>query len=309
MIKSFIKKYLKKLENKIVERDDTHKLLMGKQLSFLQKSIEVNNLADIEFKVFSQWGEDGVLEYVLSNIPIKNKFFIEFGVENYNESNTRFLMMNRNWAGLIIDGSKENIDYVKSRDYFWKYDLTAIDSFITKENINDLLSNQLKHLGIDSNIGLLSVDIDGVDYWVLNEINCINPSIIICEYNSAFGNNQPLTVPYDKEFIRGKKHYSNLYFGANLKAFDNLLDERGYIYIGSNMQNSNAFFLKRELAEKYLPNLLNNILPFEFSKIRESRDKDGNLNFLSSTDRIKEIKDLELVDLETKTKVKIGELF
>ena len=309
MIKKFLKKYLTIIEKKIIERDDAQKLLIGKQLCFLQKSIQPKSLSDIEFKVFSQWGEDGILEYILSKIPIENKFFIEFGVENYNESNTRFLMMNRNWAGLIIDGSKVNIDYVKNRDYFWKYDLTAIDSFITKENINDLLSHQLKYLGIDSNIGLLSVDIDGVDYWVLNEINCINPSIIICEYNSIFGNKQPLTVPYDQEFIRGNKHHSNLYFGANLKAFDNLLDERGYVYIGNNMQNSNAFFVKKELAEKYLPNLLNNILPFESSRFRESRDKDGKLNFLSGEDRINEIKELELVDLRTNTKVKIGELF
>lgn len=309
MIKSFFKKYFNIIEKRIMNRDESCKLLMGKQLCFLQKSLKPKHLSDIEFKVFSQWGEDGILEYIFSKVPIKNKFFIEFGVENYNESNTRFLMMNRNWSGLIIDGSKENINYVKNRDYFWKYDLTAIDSFITRENINDLLSHQLKHLDIDANIGLLSVDIDGVDYWVLDEISCIDPSIIICEYNSVFGNKHPLSVPYDERFIREEKHHSNLYFGANLKAFENLLDKRGYMYTGSNMQNSNAFFIKRELAEKYLPELLANILLFESSKIRESRDKEGKLNFSRGKDRIKEIKDLELVNLETNKKVKIRELF
>jgi hypothetical protein len=308
MIKNFLKKYFNIIEKRIVERDDLQKFILGKQLCFSQKSIEVTKLSDIEFKVFSQWGEDGIIEYLINKLPIENKFFIEFGVENYNESNTRFLMMNRNWAGLIIDGSKENIDYIRKRDYFWKYDLTAIDSFITKENINSLISDELKKLNANINIGLLSVDIDGVDYWILNEINCINPSIIICEYNSVFGNKQPLTVPYDKEFIRGNKHHSNLYFGANLKAFDNLLNERGYIYIGSNMQNSNAFFVKKELAEKHLPRLIENIPLFEFSKMRESRDKDGNLSFLSGEHRIKEIKDLELVNLETNMNVKIEEL-
>ena len=62
--------------------------------------------------MYSQWGEDGIIEYLVSKIPIENKFFIEFGVENYNESNTRFLMMNRNWSGLVIDGTKENVEYI-----------------------------------------------------------------------------------------------------------------------------------------------------------------------------------------------------
>jgi len=123
--------------------------------------------------------------------------------------------------------------------------LNPIASFITKENINDLISSKLKELKVDNDIGILSVDIDGVDYWVLDEITCVEPSIIICEYNSVFKNEIPLTIPYDAKFVRQDYHFSNLYFGANLKAFEILLNKRGYLYIGSNSQNSNAFFCKK----------------------------------------------------------------
>lgn len=308
MIKNIVKKLLNRLRKIIVEKEDQFKLILGKQLSFTQKTIVTDNLEDIEFQVYSQWGEDGIIEYLVSKIPIENKFFIEFGVENYNESNTRFLMMNRNWSGLVIDGTKENIEYIQNRDYFWKYNLTAVHSFITKENINNLISDSLNSLSLDKDIGLLSVDIDGVDYWILNEIACIDPSIIICEYNGLFGNNKPLTVPYDEKFVTGDKHYSNLYWGANLKAFNDLLTGKGYLYIGSNQQNLNAFFVKKDLAMKFLPGFEKNDSNFEFPKIRESRDVNGELNFLSQSEQLEEIKGLSLFDITDNKEVKIKDL-
>ena len=97
---------------------------------------------------------------------IDNEFFVEFGVENYKEANTKFLMFNNNWSGFVMDGSTENIENLKKQDYFWKYDLKAKDVFITKENINDLLLEQ----NINPNVGLLHIDLDGNDYYIFNEI-------------------------------------------------------------------------------------------------------------------------------------------
>lgn len=307
-IKKKIKNFINGFRKIIIEKEDQNKLILGKQLCFSQKSIVTDKLEDIEFKVYSQWGEDGIIEYLVSKIPIENKCFIEFGVENYNESNTRFLMMNRNWSGLVIDGSKDNIEYIQNRDYFWKYNLSAVHSFITKENINKLITDHLNKFSSGKNIGLLSVDVDGVDYWILNEIACIDPSIIICEYNGLFGNNTPLTVPYDENFVRGDKHYSNLYWGANLKAFNDLLTGKGYLYIGSNQQNLNAFFVKKELAMKFLPGFTKSDSNFAFSKIRESRDASGELNFLSQIEKLEEIKSLSLVDITDSKEVKIKDL-
>ena len=96
----------------------------------------IASLDEVEFQVFSQRGEDGVIQYIINKIEIPNKVFVEFGVETYTESNTRFLLMNNNWSGLIIDGSKKNINFIKRDFIYWKYDITALESFITKDNIN-----------------------------------------------------------------------------------------------------------------------------------------------------------------------------
>ena len=80
------------------------------------KRLKSKKINDYEFKVSSQWGEDGIIQYLVDHINIENKIFIEFGVENYTESNTRFLLANNNWKGMVIDGSKENISFIKKRD-------------------------------------------------------------------------------------------------------------------------------------------------------------------------------------------------
>ena len=308
-IKSLLAKRLEKYEITWQNKQDKLKLILGKQLCFLQKQANISNLKETDFSIFSQFGEDGIINYLTEKIPIENKFFIEFGIENYNEASTRFLMMNKNWGGLVMDGSEKNICYVKKREYFWRNDLTAISRFITKENINSIINKMLTELAVNPDIGLLSIDIDGVDYWVLKEINCIEPVIIVCEYNSVFGNKTPLTVPYDEKFIRGNYHYSNLYWGANLKSFEIMLNQRGYIYVGSNVQNNIAFFVKKGIVEKHIPDLIQNSDDnFEPTKVRESRDASGRLNYLRGGDRLKEIKDLELLNLQTNRLVKIKEL-
>ena len=142
-----------------------------------------------EFKVYSQWGEDGLIQFLINHIEFKNEIFVEFGVENYLESNTRFLLVNNNWSGLVIDGNAEHVNYIKSDQIYWSHNLKTDCSFITKENINDLLSRN----GVMGDIGLLSIDIDGNDYWVWKEIQVISPRIVIIEYNSRFGPNRAVT--------------------------------------------------------------------------------------------------------------------
>ena len=112
------------------------------------------------------------VQHLLRFVPISNKVFVEFGVENYLEANTRFLMVKDNWAGLVMDGSQQNIDFVRQDDISWRFNLKAQQAFITKENINDLIRAN----GISGEIGLLSIDIDGNDYWVWEAILCCNAS-------------------------------------------------------------------------------------------------------------------------------------
>jgi len=193
-----------------------------------------------EFRVFSQWGEDGILQHLLRHVSVSRKIFVEFGVENYTESNTRFLLMNDNWAGLVIDGSAANIEYIKQDEIYWRYNLKAEAAFITKDNINDLIRRN----GISGEIGLLSVDIDGNDYWVWDAIDSVIPSIVVVEYNARFGPERAVTVPYDPAFVRAAAHHSNLYWGASLAAFCLLAKRKGYSFVGCNTAGNNAFFVQ-----------------------------------------------------------------
>lgn len=275
--------------------DETTLLAIGTMLSNQQWSINSDNINDYEFKIFSQFGEDGIIQYLIKKIKIENEIFIEFGVENYHESNTRFLMMNNNWSGFVMDGSEKAIESLKKQNWYWKYNLTGKAVFIDKENINELLSNT----GY-SNIGLLSIDIDGNDYHVFNEINLatINPSIIILEYNSLFGKNRFITVPYDKKFDRTRAHYSNLFFGASLPAMNYLASKKGYSLVGCNIAGSNAFFVRKNLLNGKVKELSMEIA-FKENLSRQSRDKSNALSYLSGNTRLEIIKTLDVINVLT----------
>lgn len=267
-------------------------LLVGSQRTDeILKKENITSLKDVEFKVFSQSGEDGILQWLTHKIPIENRTFIEFGASDYKESNTRFLLIKDNWSGMILDGSKKNMSAVKQEGIYWRYDLQAIDAFITAENINDLLMQS----GFDKDLGVLSVDIDGNDYWVLKAITEYQPRILVCEYNAVFGEHAAVTIPYKKDFFRTAEHYSNLYWGASLLAFKHLAEEKGYTFIGTNSNAVNAFFVRNDLAG-YLP-LEHMNMEFIENKIRESRDENGRLTFTAGKERAKIIAEKEVYDV------------
>jgi hypothetical protein len=268
-------------------------LALGTILSNQQYFINSNKVNDFEFKIFSQCGEDGIIQYLIKNISIENKIFVEFGVENYLESNTRFLMMHNNWAGLIIDASASNVNSIKKRDWFWKYDLKVKNAFIDKDNINELLSED----GFQ-NIGLLSIDIDGNDYWIFEEINLVtlNPAIIIVEYNAIFGSERKISVPYDKKFNRTKAHYSNLFFGASLPALAYLAHIKGYELVGCNNAGTNAFFVRENLLNDKISKV-DVVNAYKNDSCRQSRDENYNFSFLSGDAKLNAIKGLDVVNV------------
>lgn len=245
LLKRIISKLLSEYLNRNIEFQESILMLQAKEiLSLNNLKDSITNLSEVEFKVYSQWGEDGIIQYLINKVEIANKVFVEFGVEDYTESNTRFLLKNNNWSGLVIDGNKENIEYIKKDNLYWKYDLTAVHSFITKKNINQIFIDQ----GVLDEVGLLSIDIDGSDYWIWKNIEVINPVIVICEYNSIFGKDLAVTVPYKDDFERTKEHYSNLYFGASLKALCILAEEKGYKFVGTTSAGNDAFFIRNDAA-------------------------------------------------------------
>jgi hypothetical protein len=266
-----------------------------------KKAFDVRSIQETEFQVFSQFGEDGIIQFLISNVDIPHKTFVEFGVEDYKESNTRYLLVNDNWSGLVIDGGQANIESIKSDAIYWKHDLTALSAFITKDNINSLIASRFS-----GDIGLLSIDIDGNDYWIWDSINVVNPRIVICEYNSVFGKKHNISIPYSEDFVRKKAHFSHLYFGASLRALCMLAEKRGYFFVGCNSAGNNAFFVRKDVIGN-LP-VVSQEEGYVASKFRESRDEHGNLNFISGENRIKLIASMSVFDFKTGRMVKLSNL-
>lgn len=282
-----IKAILPRLAAKTTEQQ---MLALGKLLAETVKAkAQIKTLEEVEFKVFSQWGDDGIIQWLASHLHFPSKTFIEFGVSNYRESNTRFLMMNNNWSGFVMDGSRSNIEQITNSEYFWRYELSAKAAFIDRENVNALLQSA----ALPEDIGILHIDLDGNDYWIWKEISAVKPLVVILEYNSVFGAERAITIPYDKHFQRTRAHASNLYFGASLRALCDLSSKKGYAFIGCNSAGNNAYFVKREALNSTVREMA---LPDGYvpSKFRESRDTRGNLSYINGEDRLKAIAGLPI---------------
>lgn len=269
-------------------------MLQGRLAADAINGKKVESLRDVEFQVFSQFGDDGIIQWLVNNLEIPHRTFVEFGVQDYQESNTRFLMMNDNWSGLVMDGSEQNVNRIRNADYFWKFELFAKAAFIDCDNVNSLISS----MPFDKEIGLLHVDLDGVDYWIWKAISCISPVIVILEYNSVFGADRAITVPYDQAFQRTNSHFSNLYFGASLPALCELSTQKGYSLVGCNSGGNNAYFVRNDK--------LNDVVKatsiqdaFVVSKYRESRDGEGQLTYLSGRDRAEAVAGMKVYNVRT----------
>ena len=296
-LKKIITNLLKKF-NQNQKIEDIIKLNFGQIKLQLFKQNYKNSfpINSYEFKSFSQFGEDGIIQYLINNLNIKNKFFVEFGVENYDEANTRFLLENDNWSGLLIEADKEKVEEIKKKDFYWKYNINVMNEFITKENINQILNKSQ----ITKEIGLLSIDIDGNDYWIWNEINAIDPAIVVIEYNARFGPKKNVTVPYDKNFSRSSSKYPNIYFGASLVALSNLARKK-YSLVGTNRNGNNAFFVKTDLL--ILNNNIKEKQPHECyheNSFSEMRDEQNNIIKYSKQDEKEILNKLPLHNFDQK---------
>jgi hypothetical protein len=289
------KKIINFLTQKIIRSNSHYEnviLSIGQIQSKLNSINKIKKISDSEFKAFSQWGEDGIIDYLVENLNIENTTFIEFGVEDYEESNTKFLLLNRNWKGFVIDSSLDYINKIKNSQLYWKYSIIAFQAFVTKENINQLM--QLS--GFKKQVGILSIDIDGNDYWIWNEIKVIEPSIVIIEYNSRLGKEKSYVVPYDSNFKRKVAHYSMIYYGASLKALIKLATQKGYAFVCCNKAGNNAFFVKKELLnDKVREADIND--GYVENNFRESRDNSGNLIYLNKKEEIEIIFKLPLIEV------------
>ncbi len=259
----------------LLREQEGTKVLMGDIAARSVRQLPATaKLAEAEFQVFSQWGEDGILQFLLAHVPVEEEAFVEFGVGDYSESNTRFLLLHNYWRGLVIDGSKEAMDRLASAEQAWRHRLVAKHAWITVDNIDELISGA----GFNGDIGILSVDVDGMDYWIWRAIHCVKPRIVICEYNSLFGATADVTLAPKADFMRGEAHYSNLLYGASLAALTRLAAEKGFRLVGVNTAGNNAFFVRNGLADAIPGRTVREV--FQPCRYRESRNPDGTPSHL-----------------------------
>ncbi len=251
-------------------------------------------LHDKEFRVYSQFGDDGIIQWLIYWLKLSSNNFIEFGVADFYESNSHFLLVNNSWNGFVMDGSTSNIGKIKNSDICWRFNLEAKQAFIDKENINSLVALSGFH-----KIGYLHIDLDGNDYWILDtlDISLYEPDILILEYNAVFGAERYLSIPYDSKFDRTTAHYSQKYFGASLPALDYLAKNKGYYFIGCNSAGNNAYFIKKKYQSLIPPTDVK--AGFQMMRFRDARNTKGQFQFINFNDEIKLIKGLPVINVKT----------
>jgi hypothetical protein len=242
-----LRRELDRLELKLTHMQEA----LGRIEARQNQAAGFRSLRENEFKVFSQWGEDGIIQALVREVPLGERAFVEFGVEDYTEANTRFLLLNYGWRGLVIEAGPEHVARIRQSREHWLYDLQVAHSFITRDNINGIL----RDAGMSGEIGLLSVDIDGNDYWVWEAIDVVHPTIVVAEYNYRFGPTATVAVPYAEDFSRFEAHPSWIYYGASLGALCHLAARKGYDFVGCGRNGVNAFFVRADRRPASVPAL------------------------------------------------------
>jgi hypothetical protein len=194
-----------------------------------------------EYQVYSQNGEDGIIHEIFKRIGTTNKFFVEFGSANGIECNTLLLLM-QDWKGCWLDGSDENLKFIKQKFGFMiGKQLSVMKSFITAENIEESFTS----LKVPKEFDLLSIDIDGNDYWVWKAISNYRPRVVIIELNPLFPPPIEFIINYDAHKIYPP---TTSHSGASLKALEILGKKKGYALVGCNFLGGNAFFVREDLV-------------------------------------------------------------
>jgi len=240
------------LELRLKDEAAAQKTLMQQYRLLASRGCESDrlpSLRDVGFRKYSQFEEDGILLYIFSMIPPINRTCVEICAGNGRECNTANLIINHGWWGHLFDGSEQNVKdgeafFSQNKDTFL-YPPRLSKAWITAENVND----QIAESGARGPIDLLSLDIDGMDYWVWKAITVIEPQVVVCETHNPIPPDRALTVPYDSAFIFESENYR----GASLAAMCKVGREKGYRLIGTHRFGFNAFFMRNGVGEGFFP--------------------------------------------------------
>lgn len=208
-------------------------------------------LADVGFRKYSQSEEDGILLYLFAVIEPRNRTCVEICAGDGMECNTTNLIINHGWWGQLFDGGAEEVR--RGTAFFAKHQDTFLHppgftrAWITAENVNQLIADT----GLTGHVDLLSLDLDGVDYWVWKALTVIDPTVVVCETQNQVPPEFAVTVPYQADF--SLKDFGDDFRGASLRAMVNLGRTKGYRLVGTHRYGFNAFFVKNGVADELLP--------------------------------------------------------
>jgi hypothetical protein len=211
-----------------------------------------------EFGAFSQHGEDGILDYLIQNLRESDKYFLEIASGDGLENCTAWLALARKWTGVMVEGNKLSAEHCRKVYHQRIWNVLVRNCYVNTENIKELLE-----ILPSKNFDVFSLDIDSIDYHIMS--TCMElgyrPKIIVVEYNSAFGPDRALFPEYKEVFDRWQEHPGGIYYGASITAWRQLLETKGYFFLGVESSGTNAIFLHRDYFEE---KFLNQIKVLEF---------------------------------------------
>jgi len=227
-------------------------LLRQQYRDLARRGAELPEFADVEFRTYSQNGEDGILLYLFSLLGTTNRTVVEICAGDGYECNAANLLVNHGWRGLLVDGDAAQV--ASGRQFYatcrntWIAPPTFVHEWITAENVNGSVARQ----GFGGSIDLLSLDLDGNDYWIWKALDCVIPRVVIIEFNNACGPDRSLTIAYRPDF-RLDLSCRPYRCGASLTALTKLARSKGYRLVGTDSRGVNALFVRDGLGESVLP--------------------------------------------------------
>jgi hypothetical protein len=201
--------------------------------------LQAHDLRAYERRVYSQNGEDGILEEILRRVGAPKKYFVEFGVETGEQCNCARLVLEEGWHGLFIEGFAPYFEQLRER-YCSRLGVRCLQAYVSSANIETLLREQ----GVPIDLDVLSIDIDGNDYWVWKAIDRWRPRVVVIEYNAS----HPPGKKWVMQENRDHRWDGTTYYGASLTSLTALGRQKGYTLVATNSSGVNAFFVRDDLV-------------------------------------------------------------
>jgi hypothetical protein len=197
------------------------------------------DLTQYELRVFSQNGEDGVLAEILRRIGVAGGGFVEFGIQDGSEGTTVFLAQVLGWAGVYLEADAAAYAALERR-YAANPRVRTLHAAVEPGNVEALFAQA----GVPEEPDVLSIDVDGNDYWIWRALERYAARVVVIEYNGDLPTQSVQVMPYTPGF---RWDHSSGY-GASLAALEELAGEKGYSLVHTESAGVNAFFVRSDLA-------------------------------------------------------------